>query len=55
MTPISERQRAQSYIYKKQKKMRNVYIYDLMVAYLTNARCYLQWKRNERLCEFGGL
>ena len=26
-----------------------------MVVYLTNARCWLQWKRNERICELGGL
>ena len=26
-----------------------------MVAYLTNARCCLQWKRNEKMCELGGL
>ena len=26
-----------------------------MVAYLNDARCWLQWKRKERLCEFGGL
>ena len=28
---------------------------DLMVAYLNDARCWLQWKINERLCELGGL
>ena len=27
----------------------------LMVAYLTNTRFWLQWKRNERLCKLGGL
>ena len=26
-----------------------------MVAYLTDARCWLQWERNERLCKLGGL
>ena len=24
-----------------------------MVAYLTDASCWIQWKRNERLCELG--
>ena len=31
------------------------YLNNLMVAYLTDAGCWLQWKRNERLRELAGL
>ena len=30
-------------------------LYNLTVAYLTDARFWLQWERNERICELGGL